>query len=160
MIALLQRVSEATVQVKHGAQLDTSGQIGHGLVVLVGVERGDSETEAARLLERIITYRVFEDAGGKMNLDLQQISGELMLVSQFTLAANTQKGKRPSFSSAAPPEEGRRLFDYLLERARAKLGRCETGEFGAHMMLGLVNDGPVTFHLRIPPKPGSAQAKP
>ena len=151
MIALLQRVSEATVQVKRDDVCTTAGHIGPGLLALVGVERGDSRREADRLLERIISYRVFEDADGKMNLDLLQVGGELMLISQFTLAADTSKGKRPSFSRAAEPALGLELFDYLLQRARARLGHCATGEFGAHMLVQLVNDGPVTLNLRVAP---------
>jgi D-tyrosyl-tRNA(Tyr) deacylase len=152
MIALLQRVSEAAVLVKQVDAAQESGAIGAGLVVLVGVERGDTHRQAERLLERILAYRVFPDAEGKMNLNLEQAGGELMLVSQFTLAANTNKGNRPSFSSAADPDTGRALFDYLLALARARLGGCATGEFGAHMMVRLVNDGPVTFRLRVPPE--------
>lgn len=120
-------------------------------MVLVGVERGDRRAQADRLLERLLSYRVFADARGRMNLDLRQAGGELLLVSQFTLVADTSKGNRPGFSRAAPPERGRELFDYLLERARSELGRCESGTFGAHMQVSLVNDGPVTFHLRVPP---------
>lgn len=152
MIALLQRVSEAGVVVNNEAgDEETVGAIGRGILALVGVERDDTEAQADRLLERIISYRMFEDAEGKMNLDLRQVNGDLLLVSQFTLAANTNKGNRASFTSAAPPDEGRRLFDYLVEGARAALGRCETGRFGAHMQVRLVNDGPVTFRLRVPP---------
>lgn len=151
MIALLQRVSEATVLVKQVDMTRETGAIGSGLVVLVGVEQGDTMAQADRLLDRLLAYRVFPDRGGKMNLNLEQTGGELMLVSQFTLAANTNKGNRPSFSSAADPETGRQLFDYLLTLARSRLGHCATGEFGAHMMVQLVNDGPVTFRLRVPP---------
>lgn len=151
MIALLQRVSEATVLVKEPDGDRLAGKIDTGLLVFVGVERGDVESQAERLLERILSYRVFADAEGKMNLDLRQVSGELMLVPQFTLAANTNKGNRASFTSAAAPEEGKRLFDYLLDRARNDLGEVATGEFGAYMMVKLVNDGPVTFRLRVPP---------
>lgn len=153
MIALLQRVSEAAVLVNdelHGAR--TTGAIGRGILGLVGVEKGDTEAKADRLLERILAYRMFEDGDGKMNLDLRQVGGELLLVSQFTLAANTNKGNRASFTSAAPPDEGLRLFDYLVEKATAALGACPTGEFGAHMQVRLVNDGPVTFRLRVPPQ--------
>ena len=152
MIALLQRVSEASVLVNDevaGSQL--VGQIGPGILGLLGVEKGDSETQADRLLERILAYRMFADEQGRMNLDLRQAGGELMLVPQFTLAANTDQGNRPGFSTAASPEEGRRLFEYLLEGARAALGHCQTGRFGAHMQLRLVNDGPVTFRLRVAP---------
>jgi D-tyrosyl-tRNA(Tyr) deacylase len=152
MIALLQRVSEASVLVNDnvtGAKI--TGAIGRGILGLIGVEKGDSETQADRLLERIIAYRMFPDPDGKMNLDLRQAGGALLLVSQFTLAADTNKGNRASFTSAAPPAEGRRLFDYLVAKARVELGSCPTGEFGAHMQVRLVNDGPVTFRLRVPP---------
>ncbi len=125
--------------------------MGPGLVALIGIERGDTEAQADRLLQRLLAYRVFDDDQGRMNLDLGQVGGELMLVSQFTLVADTNKGNRPSFSPAADPGEGRRLFEYLLERARHALGRCATGEFGAHMVVELKNDGPVTFLLRVPP---------
>jgi len=151
MIALLQRVSEASVLVKDQAGDRLLGAIGPGLVVLVGVERGDSEAQADRLLERLLAYRVFEDADGKMNLDLRQVRGELMLVSQFTLAADTDRGNRPSFTPAAEPDEGRRLFDHLLHNARRQLGTVASGEFGAHMVVRIVNDGPVTFRLRVAP---------
>ena len=151
MIALLQRVSEATVRVKEAGTDRLAGAIGPGLVVLVGIERGDTERQADRLLERLLAYRVFPDAEGRMNLDVRQVDGELMLISQFTLAANTDKGNRPSFTPAAVPAEGRRLFDHLLSRAIDSLGRCATGEFGAHMVVELSNDGPVTFQLRVPP---------
>lgn len=147
MIGLLQRVTHAEVHVS-GRQV---GAIQTGLLVLVGVERGDSEAQADRLLERLCTYRVFPDAEGRMNRSLQDIGGQLMLVSQFTLAADTRSGTRPGFSPAAVPEEGRRLFDYLVERARARLGAVQTGEFGANMQVSLTNDGPVTFWLQAPP---------
>ncbi len=147
MIGLLQRVNEASVSVA-GARL---AAIGRGLLVLVAVEQGDSEAEADRLLERLFAYRVFPDAEGRMNLDLKQVEGGLLLVPQFTLAADTQKGNRPSFTPAASPAEGERLFGYLCARAatlHAPLGR---GVFGADMQVALVNDGPVTFWLRAPP---------
>jgi D-tyrosyl-tRNA(Tyr) deacylase len=155
MIALLQRVSEASVVVNDpvaGERL--CGAIGQGVLALVGVERGDRRAQADRLLERILAYRMFNDAEGRMNFDLRQTRGELLLVSQFTLAANTNKGNRASFTSAAPPDEGRRLFEYLVGCARRELGNCPTGEFGAHMQVRLVNDGPVTFWLRVPPAQG------
>jgi D-tyrosyl-tRNA(Tyr) deacylase len=153
MIALLQRVSEASVVVNGGVAGDrVTGAIRAGILGLVGVEKGDTEAQADRLLERILAYRMFEDEAGRMNLDLRQTGGELLLVSQFTLAANTNKGNRASFTSAAPPDQGRRLFDYLVARARGELGACPTGEFGAHMQVRLVNDGPVTFWLRVAPK--------
>ena len=147
MIGLLQRVSRAEVVVD-GVRI---GAIDRGLLVLVGVEKGDSERAADRLLERLLGYRVFEDAEGKMNLSVQDVAGGLLLVPQFTLAADTNKGMRPSFSSAASPDEGRRLFDYLVEQARSKYSRIETGRFGADMKMGLVNDGPVTFWLQVTP---------
>lgn len=151
MIALLQRVSEASVTVEDAGKLRVTGAIGIGLMVLVGVERGDTTKQADRLLERLLSYRVFPDEQGRMNLNLRQAGGELLLVSQFTLVADTAKGNRPGFSTAAAPETGRRMFDHLLARARAELGHCESGEFGSHMKVSLVNDGPVTFQLRVAP---------
>jgi D-tyrosyl-tRNA(Tyr) deacylase len=127
------------------------GQISKGLLALVGVEKGDSEKQADRLLERVLAYRVFPDGEDRMNLDLLQAGGELLLVSQFTLAANTRKGNRASFTSAAPPAEGERLFDYFVEKARDVLPGVQTGRFGADMKVHLVNDGPVTFWLQVPP---------
>jgi len=147
VIGLLQRVAEASVSVDGRAV----AAIGRGLLVLVGVERRDSEVGAARLLERLLGYRVFPDAAGKMNLSVTDIDGGLLLVPQFTLAADTRKGMRPSFTSAAPPEEGRRLFDYLVTIARERHGGVGTGVFGADMQVALVNDGPVTFQLRVQP---------
>ena len=144
MIGLLQRVGQASVTVE-GRMV---GWIGPGLLVLVGVEKGDGEAQAERLLERLLGYRVFADAEGRMNRSLADTGGGLLLVSQFTLAADTNKGTRASFSSAAPPEEGRRLFDYLVQRARARHPIVATGEYGAHMEVALVNDGPVTFLLQ------------
>ncbi len=146
MIGLLQRVSAARVDVGG----DAVGEIGRGLLVLVGVERGDTETQADRLLERLLGYRVFADAEGKMNLNVRDIDGGLLLVPQFTLAADTRKGMRPSFTPAAPPAEGERLFDYLAARARRQHTPVATGRFGAHMRVELTNDGPVTFCLRTP----------
>jgi D-tyrosyl-tRNA(Tyr) deacylase len=147
MIALLQRVLEASVTVEER----TVGAIGPGLLVLVGVEKGDSESQAERLLERLLGYRVFPDDQGRMNRSLAEVGGGLLLVSQFTLVADTQKGTRPSFSSAGAPDEGRRLFDHLVARALAVHPDVATGEFGAHMRVALVNDGPVTFWLRARP---------
>jgi len=147
MIGLLQRVSEARVEVDAAVV----GRIGGGLLVLVGVERGDTETEADRLLERLATYRVFPDGQGKMNLSLADTGGALLLVPQFTLAAETQKGTRPGFSTAADPARGRLLFDYLADKARIRIKDVEQGEFGAHMRVSLTNDGPVTFWLRVAP---------
>lgn len=148
MIGLLQRVDEARVTVGG----ERTGEIGRGLLVLVGVERGDGQPQADRLLERLLGYRVFPDEDDRMNLSLRDIGGGLLLVPQFTLAADTAKGCRPSFTSAAPPAEGRLLFEYLVERARALHGRpVQTGRFGADMKVSLVNDGPVTFSLRVAP---------
>ncbi|WP_444678978.1 D-aminoacyl-tRNA deacylase [Halomonas sp. E19] len=143
MKALIQRVRRASVTVDERRV----GAIEHGLLALVGVEKGDDEAAADRLLHKLLRYRVFSDAAGKMNLDLQQVDGGLLLVSQFTLAADTRKGLRPSFSSAAPPADGERLFHYLLDRARAAWPRVESGEFAADMQVELINDGPVTFLL-------------
>jgi D-aminoacyl-tRNA deacylase len=143
MIGLLQRVREARVVVAG----ETVGAIERGLLVLVGVQRGDDEARAERLLERLLGYRVFPDAQDRMNLSLRDIDGGLLLVPQFTLAADTRKGTRASFTSAAPPDEGERLFDHLVERARAAHPRVATGRFGADMQVGLINDGPVTFWL-------------
>ncbi|NWG85997.1 MAG: D-tyrosyl-tRNA(Tyr) deacylase [Hydrogenophilaceae bacterium] len=145
MIGLLQRVSEARVTVAG----EVVGEIGRGLLVLVGVEKGDAEAQADRLLERLLSYRVFPDEAGKMNRSLKDIGGGLLLVSQFTLVADTNSGNRPSFSSGASPEAGRRLFDYLVEQARQKHSVVATGEFGAEMQVSLTNDGPVTFSLRV-----------
>lgn len=144
MIGLLQRVTEARVVVEG----ETVGSIGRGLLVLIGVERGDGEAQADRLLERLLGYRVFPDAEDKMNLSVRDIGGGLLLVPQFTLPADTRKGMRPSFTPAAAPEEGRRLFDYLVARARAQHGDVAMGRFGADMQVSLTNDGPVTFWLQ------------
>ena len=143
MKALIQRVRHASVTVD-GRE---TGAIDHGLLALIGVEKGDDEPQVERLLHKLLHYRVFGDADGRMNRNLQQVDGGLLLVSQFTLAADTRKGLRPSFSSAAPPAEGERLFERLVERARAAWPRVATGEFGADMQVALVNDGPVTFLL-------------
>ena len=147
MIALLQRVARAEVEVD-GASV---GKIGPGLLALACAERGDGEAEADRLLERVLGYRVFADADGKMNLSLREVQGGLLLVPQFTLAADTHKGMRPSFTPAAPPADGERLFDYFVARARASYGSVQTGRFGAHMQVSLTNDGPVTIWLRVEP---------
>ena len=148
MIGLLQRVSSAAVAVDG----EVVGSIGGGLLVLVGVQRGDTEREADRLLERLLTYRVFADDEGRMNRSLQDTGGGLLLVSQFTLAADTRKGTRPGFSPAAAPELGRRLFDYMIQTARERHSTVETGVFGANMQVSLVNDGPVTFWLEVSPQ--------
>ncbi len=156
MIALLQRVSEASVLVNEKPSIkpgegEISGEIGPGILALVAIERGDGEAQADRLLQRILAYRMFEDENGRMNLSLRQTGGQLLLVSQFTLAANTNCGNRPSFTPAAAPKVGKRLFDYLLDSARRELGEVPSGRFGAYMTLRLVNDGPVTFNLRVAP---------
>lgn len=143
MIGLLQRVTRAGVEVE-GVPV---GAIGRGLLVLVGVQKGDDERKADRLLERLLGYRVFPDAADRMNLSLRDIDGGLLLVPQFTLAADTRKGTRASFTSAAPPDEGRRLFDYLVDRAGCEHALVRTGLFGADMQVSLTNDGPVTFWL-------------
>lgn len=150
MIALIQRVLEASVTVDG----ETVGQIGPGLLALAAVERGDDERRAARLAERIVGYRVFEDAAGRMNRSLADTGGGLLLVSQFTLAADTRRGARPSFTPAAVPESGRALFESLLAAARQLHQPVETGRFGARMRVALVNDGPVTFWLRVNPEGG------
>ena len=143
MIALLQRVSQAQVSVEG----NLVGSIGAGLLVLLGVRPADDETAARRLLERLLQYRIFSDDAGKMNLSLVQVQGELLLVPQFTLAADTAKGLRPGFSTAAPPEQGRRLFDFFVQAACERLGQVQTGVFGAHMQVSLTNEGPVTIWL-------------
>jgi D-tyrosyl-tRNA(Tyr) deacylase len=148
VIALLQRVSSASVMVDG----DLVGAIGAGLMVLVCAERNDSEREADALLAKLLAYRVFSDDAGKMNRSVTDVGGALLLVPQFTLAADTRSGTRPSFTPAAPPDEGRRLFDYFVERARRQHGLVETGRFGADMKVSLTNDGPVTFWLQIKPK--------
>lgn len=145
MIALLQRVLESKVVVDG----KTIGVIDQGLMVLLGVEKNDDQTIADKLLQRILKYRVFSDAEDKMNLSLQDVSGGLLLVPQFTLAADTRSGLRPSFSSAAPPQQGKELFDYFVKQARAHYDKVECGEFGADMKVHLINDGPVTFQLKI-----------
>jgi D-tyrosyl-tRNA(Tyr) deacylase len=145
MIGLLQRVTEASVRVDG----KVVGQINHGLLVLIGIEKSDTEAQADRLLARLLGYRVFPDNDGKMNLSLKEIGGGLLLVPQFTLPADTKKGMRPSFSSAASPENGSRLFNYLVASAKSAHANVETGLFGADMQVSLVNDGPVTFWLQV-----------
>lgn len=145
MIAVIQRVESARVDVEG----ETVGAIGAGLLALVAVEPGDGEAQCLRMVERLRGYRVFSDAEGKMNLGLAETGGGLLLVSQFTLAADTRKGMRPSFTTAAPPEEGRRWFDRLVALARDAQPGVETGRFGAHMKVHLINDGPVTFRLEV-----------
>lgn len=144
MIGLLQRVSHASVSVE-GSLI---GKIDRGLVVFVGIEKTDSEANADRLLQRLLGYRVFADKQNKMNLSLLDVHGGLLLIPQFTLPADTRKGMRPSFSSAASPEFGKRLFDYLLEKASESYELVEAGQFAADMQVTLTNDGPVTFWLQ------------
>jgi len=147
MISLIQRVAEASVRVDG----QVVGAIGPGLVALLAVEPGDTEQTGEKLIDRILAYRVFADAEGRMNLSLRETGGSLLLISQFTLAADTRKGLRPSFTSAAPPGLGRELFEQALAYASAVLpGKVATGRFGADMKVALVNDGPVTFWLQIP----------
>ena len=145
MIALIQRVAEASVS----AAGETLGEIGPGILALVAVERGDGEAEAARLAEKVVSYRLFPDAAGKMNLSLKDTGGSLLAVPQFTLAADTDSGLRPSFSRAAMPEEGKRLFARFLELSSQSISVVKAGRFGAEMQVRLVNDGPVTFWLRV-----------
>lgn len=147
MIALIQRVTEARVEVDGGVV----GAIGRGILALIGVERGDAEAQAERLVERVLGYRIFPDSDGKMNLSLLDIRGELLTVPQFTLAADTKKGARAGFSRAASPEDGMRFFDLFVKIAREKIPQTKTGQFGAHMQVSLVNDGPVTFWLQVSP---------
>ena len=144
MIGLLQRVSRANVTVAG----ECVGNIEQGILVLVGIERDDNEAVADRLLERLLGYRVFADSDGKMNLSVQDINGGLILVPQFTLAADTKKGRRPSFAKAATPEVGQQLFSYLLKQAKAHHPNVSSGQFGADMQVELINDGPVTFWLQ------------
>ena len=148
MIGLLQRVSSASVVVD-GA---TVGAIDAGLMVLVCAERNDTEKEADALLAKLLGYRVFADEAGKMNRSVTDVAGGLLLVPQFTLAADTSSGTRPSFTPAASAQDGLRLFDYFVRRARAKHGMVQTGQFGADMQVSLTNDGPVTFWLQISPR--------
>ncbi|ADN74317.1 D-tyrosyl-tRNA(Tyr) deacylase [Ferrimonas balearica DSM 9799] len=144
MIALIQRVSEARVVVAG----ETIGAIEGGLLVLLGVERDDDEARLRKLADKVMKYRIFSDADGKMNLNVQQAGGRLLVVSQFTLAADTEKGLRPSFSSAAHPSEAERLYEAFVAYCRSQGMAVETGQFGADMKVSLTNDGPVTFSLR------------
>ena len=147
MLALLQRVTEASVAVDG----EVVGAIGHGLMVLVGFERGDTQDETAHMLQRLLGYRVFSDSNGKMNLSVADVGGELLLVPQFTLPADTSKGRRPSFTPAAPAAEGAILFDHLVSLAQSQPVPTAIGRFAADMQVSLVNDGPVTFMLRTRP---------
>ena len=143
MIALIQRVTQAEVRVR----TEITGAIRRGVLAFIGVQREDTESDADRLLERLLTYRIFADDAGRMNRDVRAVGGGLLLVSQFTLAADTRSGTRPGFSTAAAPERARTLFDYLVAQARAAHPDVGTGDFGADMQVSLVNDGPVTFWL-------------
>lgn len=145
MLAVVQRVREAKVVVAGEA----IGAIGPGLLVLVCAERGDAEAQADKLLAKLLKLRIFSDEAGKMNRSVQDVGGGLLLVSQFTLAADTSGGNRPSFTNAAPPQEGRRLYDYFVEQARAAHPVVQTGEFAADMQVHLVNDGPVTIPMMV-----------
>ena len=145
MIGLIQRVTHAKVEVA-GVTL---GQINQGILLLLGVEKADTPAKAQRLLERVLSYRIFADDAGKMNLSLKDIQGGLLIVPQFTLAADTAKGLRPSFTPAAPPELGKQLFDYFCTQAQQQFATVQTGRFGADMQVSLTNDGPVTFWLTV-----------
>lgn len=145
MIALIQRVKHAKVEVEN----EIIGEISQGLLVLLGVEKIDTPAMADKLLKKVLNYRVFNDDEGKMNLSLQDIKGELLIVSQFTLAADTTKGLRPGFSSAATPADAKVLYDYFVGESRKQQVSVETGEFGADMAVSLLNDGPVTFSLKV-----------
>ena len=144
MIGLIQRVSQASVSVDE----KNIGNINNGILLLLGVEKNDDETNAVLLLNKIINFRIFEDQAGKMNLSLLDIQASLLIVPQFTLVADTQKGTRPGFSSAATPELGKELFDTFIKLSEAKLKKVESGKFGADMQVSLINDGPVTFWLQ------------
>ncbi|MDG1752790.1 MAG: D-aminoacyl-tRNA deacylase [Thalassotalea sp.] len=145
MIALIQRVAQASVEVDK----KIIGEIEQGLLVLLAVEPQDTEKKAARLAERVAGYRVFEDGAGKMNLNVKQVSGDILVVSQFTLAADTTKGMRPSFTSAAEPKFSDKLYQYFCQQLREQGFSVPTGQFGADMKVSLLNDGPVTFNLSI-----------
>ena len=147
MICLLQRVREAHVEIDQ----QIVGRIGHGLLALICAERGDTEAEADRLLAKVLKLRIFGDEAGKMNRSVQDVGGGLLVVSQFTLAADTSGGNRPSFTQAAVPEEGRRLYDYFVQQACAAHAVVQTGRFAADMQVHLVNDGPVTIPVRMAP---------
>lgn len=144
MIALIQRVKQASVTVDN----QIIGQINHGLLVLLGVEQEDNEQKAIRLCEKVLGYRIFSDNEGKMNLNVRQTNGELLVVSQFTLAANTQKGMRPSFTKGANPDEANKLYQFFVEQCKKQIN-TQTGQFAADMQVSLINDGPVTFWLQV-----------
>ena len=144
MIALIQRVREASVNIEG----ETVAAIAQGLLVLLGVQKGDQRQQAEKLAERVVNYRVFEDGAGKMNLSVKEIGGQILVVSQFTLVADTNKGRRPSFSSAAEPSLGKSLYQVFLDSTRTLMGEVQSGRFGADMQVSLINDGPVTFLLQ------------
>jgi D-tyrosyl-tRNA(Tyr) deacylase len=151
VIALLQRVTSASVRVGN----ETVGEIGRGLLVLLGVERGDGEEQAVRLSQKLLGYRVFADGEGKMNLSLREVKGELLVVPQFTLAADTSSGTRAGFSKAASPEEGEPLFEKFILQVKKEMPKVQTGRFRSPMQVSLVNDGPVTFWLQVAPSRAS-----
>jgi D-aminoacyl-tRNA deacylase len=144
MIALIQRVKQASVTVEN----NIVGQINQGLLILLGVEQGDDEQKAIRLCEKILGYRIFSDSEGKMNLNVSQANGEVLVVSQFTLAADTKKGMRPSFTKGAKPDEANKLYQFFVEQCQQKIS-TKTGQFAADMQVSLINDGPVTFWLQV-----------
>ncbi|MFT4863515.1 MAG: D-tyrosyl-tRNA(Tyr) deacylase [Pseudohongiellaceae bacterium] len=144
MIALIQRVNWAQVHIDD----IRAAEIGQGILALVGIEKADTEKDAEKILDKLLSFRMFSDSDGKMNLDVKDIGGDILIVSQFTLAASTEKGQRPSFSAAKEPEEAEKLYDFLVEQAKEKHEFVETGQFGANMEVALENDGPVTFILR------------
>lgn len=146
MIALIQRVKQASVTVDN----QIIGQINHGLLILLGVEQGDDEQKAIRLCEKVLGYRVFSDNEGKMNLNVNQANGEVLVVSQFTLVADTQKGMRPSFTKGAKPDEANKLYQFFVEQCKKQIN-TKTGQFAADMQVSLINDGPVTFWLQVQP---------
>lgn len=145
MIALIQRVKHAKVEING----KTVGEIKQGILVLLGVEKDDDAAKAKKLSQKVMNYRIFSDQQGKMNLNVQQVTGELLVVSQFTLVADTQSGNRPSFSSGASPELGKELYRYFIECCQQNGLPCQSGEFGADMQVSLLNDGPVTFQLKV-----------
>ena len=147
MITIIQRVIQSSVTVNH----KVIGEIEHGIMALVAIEKEDTEQEATRLLERVLNYRIFSDENDRMNLSLRDTDGGLLLVPQFTLAADTEKGNRPSFTSAAPPEQAKQLFQLLSDRAKHRYHTVACGQFSADMKVSLINDGPVTFTLRTRP---------
>ncbi|MFT7179086.1 MAG: D-tyrosyl-tRNA(Tyr) deacylase [Oceanospirillaceae bacterium] len=144
MKALMQRVTQAKVDVDG----QCIGQIDHGIMLLLGVDKGDDKTKADQLLHKVLHYRFFADEAGKMNNNVQQVGGSILIVSQFTLVADTKKGLRPGFSSAAPPALGEKIYDYFVSQAQQKI-TVATGKFGADMQVSLINDGPVTFMLEV-----------